>query len=61
VLSLANVIGSTLVVRADRYLPLACGYEISVPATKTFLNQVVAFLYPAMRMGGHVLYHVHPY
>ena len=40
-------------VTADRYLPLACGYEISVPATKTFINQVVAFLYLAMRMGGH--------
>ncbi|HNX48621.1 MAG TPA: glutamine--fructose-6-phosphate transaminase (isomerizing) [Thermoanaerobaculaceae bacterium] len=53
VLSLVNVIGSTLMVTADRYLPLACGYEISVPATKTFLNQVVAFLYLAMRMGGH--------
>ena len=32
------------------YLPLACGYEISVPATKTFTNQVVAFLYLALRM-----------
>ncbi|NIP49197.1 MAG: SIS domain-containing protein, partial [Phycisphaerae bacterium] len=32
---------------------LACGYEISVPATKTFTNQVLAFLYLAMRMGGH--------
>ncbi len=51
VLGLLNVIGSTLMHRSDRYLPLACGYEISVPATKTFLNQVAAFLYLALRMG----------
>jgi glucosamine--fructose-6-phosphate aminotransferase (isomerizing) len=31
---------------------LCCGYEISVPATKTFTNQVVTFLYLAYRMAG---------
>jgi len=36
-----------------RCITLACGYEISVPATKTFLNQVAAFLYLALRMGKH--------
>ncbi len=53
VLGLVNVIGSTLMNESERYLPLACGYEISVPATKTFMNQGVAFLYLALRMGGH--------
>ena len=52
-MGLVNVLGSTLAHRSRPYLPLACGYEISVPATKTFLNQVLAFLYLAMRMGGH--------
>lgn len=52
-LGLLNVIGSTLMYRSRAYLPLACGYEISVPATKTFLNQALAFLYLALRMGGH--------
>jgi glucosamine--fructose-6-phosphate aminotransferase (isomerizing) len=52
VLGLVNVIGSTLTQISQVYLPLACGYEISVPATKTFVNQVVAFLYLALRMGG---------
>jgi glucosamine--fructose-6-phosphate aminotransferase (isomerizing) len=52
-LGLVNVLGSSLAHRSRRYLPLACGYEISVPATKTFLNQVIAFLYVAMRLGGH--------
>ena len=59
IIALGNVIGSTLMVTSDRCLPLACGYEISVPATKTFLNQVVAFLYLAMRLGGHPTAIVH--
>ncbi|MBL7063183.1 MAG: glutamine--fructose-6-phosphate transaminase (isomerizing) [Anaerolineae bacterium] len=50
-LGLVNVVGSTLMNESKHYLPLACGYEISVPATKTFVNQVIAFLYLALRMG----------
>lgn len=50
---LANVIGSTLTKTTEACLPLCCGYEISVPATKTFTNQVVTFLYLAYRMAGH--------
>jgi len=53
VLGLVNVLGSTLMNESERYLPLACGYEISVPATKTYTNQAVAFLFLALRMGGH--------
>ncbi len=53
VLGLVNVLGSTLMNVSERYLPLACGYEISVPATKTFTNQALAFLFLALRMGGH--------
>jgi glucosamine--fructose-6-phosphate aminotransferase (isomerizing) len=52
VFGLVNVIGSNLMQASQRCIPLACGYEISVPATKTFTNQVIAFLYLAMRMGG---------
>jgi glucosamine--fructose-6-phosphate aminotransferase (isomerizing) len=58
ILGLVNVLGSTLMNESDRYLPLACGYEISVPATKTFINQAVAFLFLALRMGGHDTGHV---
>ena len=47
---LANVVGSTLTKTASFCLPLCCGYEISVPATKTFTNQVVTFLYLAYKM-----------
>ena len=50
--SVANVIGSTLTRATSAWLPLTCGYEISVPATKTFTNQVIMFLYLATRMGG---------
>jgi glucosamine--fructose-6-phosphate aminotransferase (isomerizing) len=49
---LANVVGSTLTKATSFCLPLCCGYEISVPATKTFTNQVVTFLYLACRMAG---------
>jgi glucosamine--fructose-6-phosphate aminotransferase (isomerizing) len=49
---LANVIGSTLTKATRCTLPLCCGYEISVPATKTFTNQVIAFLYLAYRLAG---------
>src|SRR5574338_1142497 len=49
---LANVVGSTLTKATSFCLPLCCGYEISVPATKTFTNQVVTFLYLAYKMAG---------
>jgi len=48
---LVNVIGSTLTKTTDLYLPITCGYEISVPATKTYINQVISFLYLALKMG----------
>ena len=47
---LANVVGSTLTKATSFTLPLCCGYEISVPATKTFTNQVVTFLFLAYKM-----------
>jgi glucosamine--fructose-6-phosphate aminotransferase (isomerizing) len=52
VLGVLNVLGSTLMNASDVYLPLACGYEISVPATKTFVNQAVLFLYLAYCLSG---------
>ena len=52
VLGVLNVLGSTLAHQSDVYLPLACGFEISVPATKTFVNQAVLFLYLAYRLAG---------
>ena len=50
---LVNVIGSTLTKATELYLPLTCGYEISVPATKTYTNQVITFLYIALKMGNN--------
>jgi glucosamine--fructose-6-phosphate aminotransferase (isomerizing) len=50
---LVNVIGSSLTKSTDQYLPITCGYEISVPATKTYINQVISFLYLALVMGKH--------
>jgi len=53
VLGLVNVLGSSLMNVSECYLPTGCGYEISVPATKTFMNQSLTFLFLALRMGGH--------
>jgi glucosamine--fructose-6-phosphate aminotransferase (isomerizing) len=44
VLAFVNVLGSTLSLRAKLYLPIVSDLEISVPATKTFINQLVLFL-----------------
>ena len=49
---LVNVLGSTLTRKTDVYLPLACGWEISVPATKTYTNQVIALLAVAGALAG---------
>lgn len=49
---MANVVGSALTRATRACLPLGCGYEISVPATKTFTNQVLTFLYLAYRLAG---------
>jgi glutamine---fructose-6-phosphate transaminase (isomerizing) len=52
IFGLVNVIGSTLTKSSEIYLPLTCGYEISVPASKTYTNQVISFFYLALKMGG---------
>ncbi len=52
IFSLVNVVGTTLTKISEKWLPLACGYEISVPATKTFTNQLIAFLYLAYKING---------
>ncbi|MEE8357177.1 MAG: SIS domain-containing protein [Anaerolineales bacterium] len=53
ILGLVNVVGSTLTLVSEVYLPLTCGYEISVPATKTYTNQVLTLLYLALNLGGY--------
>jgi glucosamine--fructose-6-phosphate aminotransferase (isomerizing) len=49
---LINVLGSTLTRKVRVYLPLACGWEISVPATKTYTNQVIALIALAAAVAG---------
>ncbi len=56
-LGILNVIGSTLMFQADSYIPMACGYEVSVPATKTYYSQSIIFAYLASKLGernGHI-------
>lgn len=49
VISLVNNIGSTLAMRSTYVVPIASDLEIAVPATKTYVNQVIALLYLALR------------
>ncbi len=49
---LVNVLGSTMTRKVEVYLPLACGWEISVPATKTYTNQVIALIALAAAVAG---------
>jgi len=53
ILSIVNVIGSTIMMRSLNNLPLCSDLEISVPATKTFLNQAIIFLYLALKYNEH--------
>lgn len=50
-LGIVNVIGSTLMFGANAYIPMACGYEVSVPATKTYYSQNIILAYLAARLG----------
>ncbi|MFW9809327.1 MAG: glutamine--fructose-6-phosphate transaminase (isomerizing) [Candidatus Thorarchaeota archaeon] len=50
-LGILNVIGSTLMFQSDSYIPMACGYEVSVPATKTYYSQSIIFAYLAAKLG----------
>jgi glucosamine--fructose-6-phosphate aminotransferase (isomerizing) len=56
-LGILNVLGSTLQFQANSYVPMACGYEVSVPATKTYFSQTIIFAYLAAKLGernGHL-------
>ncbi|MHA2223145.1 MAG: glutamine--fructose-6-phosphate transaminase (isomerizing), partial [Candidatus Thorarchaeota archaeon] len=56
-LGILNVIGSTLMFQSDSFIPMACGYEVSVPATKTYFSQSIIFAYLAAKLGernGHL-------
>ncbi len=50
ILSVVNVMGSTVMMRSTLNIPLCCELEISVPATKTFMNQMAIFYYLAAKM-----------
>jgi glucosamine--fructose-6-phosphate aminotransferase (isomerizing) len=50
-LGVVNVIGSTLMFNADSFIPMGCGYEVSVPATKTYYSQTIIFAYLAAKLG----------
>ena len=50
VAAVVNNVNSTLALeKADLYLPLFCGPEIAVPATKSFMNQLAVFYILALK------------
>ena len=51
IISVVNNIGSTIALMSDLVLPIASDIEISVPATKTFVNQALLFLNMAIISG----------
>ncbi|MFX0079156.1 MAG: glutamine--fructose-6-phosphate transaminase (isomerizing) [Candidatus Hermodarchaeota archaeon] len=51
ILGVINVLGSTLTHLSDLYLPMGSGFEISVPATKTYTSQVTLFAFLAALAG----------
>jgi glucosamine--fructose-6-phosphate aminotransferase (isomerizing) len=51
ILGVINVLGSTLTHLSDLYLPMGSGFEISVPATKTYTTQVTLFAFLATLAG----------
>ncbi|MFX0063800.1 MAG: glutamine--fructose-6-phosphate transaminase (isomerizing) [Candidatus Hermodarchaeota archaeon] len=51
IIALTNVIGSTIMRAADINLALNSGFEVSVPATKTYTNQLGLFVWLALALG----------
>jgi glucosamine--fructose-6-phosphate aminotransferase (isomerizing) len=52
ILAVVNVLGSTLTFKSRAFLPLVSDLEVSVPATKTFVNQLLVLYYLARELGG---------
>jgi len=51
-IALVNNVNSTLAQeKCDLYIPLRCGPEVAVPATKSFMNQLVVFYCLALLFG----------
>ena len=51
-LNIVNNVNSTIALeKSDVYIPLYCGPEIAVPATKSFLSQLLALYILALRLG----------
>ena len=49
-LGLINVLGSSIALKCDYVVPVLSDVEISVPATKTFVNQVIALLHLSLKL-----------
>ncbi len=50
-LSIVNVVGSSITTKSKHSLNIAAGLESSVPATKSFMNQILMLLHLAVQIG----------
>ena len=50
ILSIVNIVNSSIALRSKLFIPLVCDTEIAVPATKTFVNEIITFLYLAVTL-----------
>lgn len=51
IITMVNNVNSTMAQEKSKfYIPLSCGPEIAVPATKSFMNQMVLLYYLALRV-----------
>ena len=55
-INIVNNVNSTLALeKSDIFIPLHCGPEIAVPATKSFINQLLVLYILAVRLAEHFL------
>ena len=55
-INIVNNVNSTLALeKSDVFIPLHCGPEIAVPATKSFINQLLVLYILAVRLAEHFL------
>ena len=51
IIGIVNIVGSSIAIKSKISFNIAAGLEVSVPATKTFINQILLLLYISLYIG----------
>jgi glutamine---fructose-6-phosphate transaminase (isomerizing) len=51
IIGIVNIVGSSISIKSNLTFNIAAGLEVSVPATKTFMNQILLLLYISLYLG----------